>query len=456
MKIAILGAAGVRTPLIVQAMALRQEQLGLDELALMDIDGERLDLIGALTAPLEQAGHLNFHISRTTDARQALAAADFVITTFRVGGIESRVVDERVPLELGYLGQETTGPGGFAMGLRSIPVILGYVKLMEEVCQQAWLVNFANPAGMLAEAVLRGAGWQRVVGICDAPSSMARVAAALTGADESDIFLDYFGLNHLGWVRAVVHNGRDYLPQFLEMLQGMGSFPGLPFEPRFLATLGIIPNEYLYYYYHSQEAVRNILNAEQTRGESIAALNHQLFDELRRLNAAGDSDGMQAAYQAYIETRGQSYMVKETGRSHDLQEFPPEVIEAIGGEGYAGVALDLVESLNGAGSRQMILNIPNRGAIHGLGAIDVVEIPAFVGRDQIHPLAVGDAPSQCLGLIQQVKAYEQLTIRAALEGSYSLALEALIVHPLVRDAHAARLILEGYIHRHGALFPPLH
>ena len=298
MKITILGAAGVRTPLIVRAMALRQEQLGLDELALMDLDADRLDLIGALTEPMEQAGQLNFHISRTTDARQALASADFVITTFRVGGIESRIVDERVPLDLGYLGQETTGPGGFAMGLRSIPVILDYVKLMEQVCPQAWLVNFANPAGMLVEAVLRATGWQRVAGICDAPSNMARVAAALTGAPEPDIFLDYFGLNHLGWVRAVIHKQRDILPQFLEILQTIGPFPGLPFDPHFLITLRMIPNEYLYYYYHSQEAVKNILNAGQTRGESLAALNHQLFDELRRLKSGGDIDGMQATYQA--------------------------------------------------------------------------------------------------------------------------------------------------------------
>jgi 6-phospho-beta-glucosidase len=455
MKITILGAAGVRTPLIVRAMAFRQEQLGLDELALMDLDADRLGLIGALTEPMEQAGQLNFHISRTTDARQALASADFVITTFRVGGIESRIVDERVPLDLGYLGQETTGPGGFAMGLRSIPVILDYVKLMEQVCPQAWLVNFANPAGMLAEAVLRATGWQRVAGICDAPSSMARVAAALAGAPEPDIFLDYFGLNHLGWVRAVIHNQRDYLPQFLEMLQTIGSFPGLPFDPRFLITLRMIPNEYLYYYYHSQEAVKNILNAGQTRGESIAALNHQLFDELRRLKAGGDVDGMQATYQAYIEKRGQSYMVKETGRSHNPRDFTPEVAEAIAGEGYAGVALNLIESLKGAKPRQMILNVPNRGAIHGMGSDDVVEIPAFVGHDQIRPLAVGEVPAQCLGLIQQVKAYEQLTIQAALEGSYNLAVEALIVHPLVRDASAARQILDGYIQRHGQNFPPL-
>jgi 6-phospho-beta-glucosidase len=454
MKIAILGAAGVRTPLIVGAISQRQEQLGLEELALMDIDGDRLDLVGCLTDAIQQPGQVKFHISRTTDASQALASADFVITTFRVGGIESRIVDERVPLELGYLGQETTGPGGFAMGLRSIPVILETVRLMERLCPQAWLVNFANPAGMLAEAASR-AGWQRVVGICDAPSSMARVAAALVGSTPDEVFLDYFGLNHLGWVRAVIHHGQDLLPGFLEMLQGLGSFPGLPFDPRFLAGLGMIPNEYLYYYYASQQAVENILRAGQTRAEALAELNQRLFASLHDLRAQGDFESMPPLYEAYLEKRGQSYMVSETGKSHDLDVLPAAVSQALVGEGYAGVALDLIEALSGNRPRQMILNIPNRGAIAGMGAQDVVEIPAYVGRDLLRPLAVGKAPAQCLGLIQQVKAYEQLTIQAALEHRYLLAWQALTIHPLVRDAQGARLILDGYIARHGALFPRL-
>ena len=455
MKITILGAAGVRTPLIVGAIAQRQEQLGLDELALMDIDGERLELTGRLTDALERRGSVKFHILRTTDSIQALDGADFVITTFRVGGITSRVIDERVPLELGYLGQETTGPGGFAMGLRTIPVILDYVRQMEKLCPQAWLVNFANPAGMLAEAVVRGAGWQRVVGICDAPGSMARVAAALAGAPVDQIYLDYFGLNHLGWVRSILHHGRNLLPGFLEMLQSTGPFPGLPFEPRLLATLGMIPNEYLFYYYSGKQAVENIQRAGQTRGEAIAALNGRLFGELKRLKEAGDLDGMLPVYETYIEKRGETYMVNETGHVHAAEDLPPELAGALGGEGYAGVALDLIESLSGKQPRQMILNIPNHGAITGMGAEDVVEIPAYVAYDLVKPLAVGELPVQCLGLMQQVKAYEQLTIKAALEHAYDLALQALIIHPLVRDAQAARAILDGYIARHGNNFPAL-
>jgi 6-phospho-beta-glucosidase len=359
-----------------------------------------------------------------------------------------------VPLELGYLGQETTGPGGFAMGLRSIPVILETVRLMERQCPQAWLVNFANPAGMLAEAA-SGAGWQRVVGICDAPSSMARVAAALVGSPPDEVFLDYFGLNHLGWVRAVIHRGRDLLPGFLEMLQGLGSFPGLPFDPRFLASLDMIPNEYLYYYYASNQAVENIRRAGQTRAEALAALNQRLFAGLRDLQTRGDFEGMQPLYESYLEKRGQSYMVNETGQAHDLEDLPAAVSEALNGEGYTGVALDLIEALSGGRPRQMILNIPNRGAIPGMGPQDVVEIPAYIGRDLLRPLAVAEIPAQCLGLMQQVKAYERLTIQAALEHSDALAWQALTIHPLVRDARGARLILDGYIARHGALFPRL-
>ena len=167
----------------------------------MDIDAERLEVIGSLTNLLEKDAH--FKITRTTEPRLALQGADFVITTFRVGGIASRVIDEQAPLKRGILGQETTGAGGFAMGMRSIPVLLDYVHQMRELCPQAWLINFANPAGMLTEALGRAAHWERAVGICDAPSSMQRVAAAVLGVPRDEVYLDYFGLNHLGWVRSV-------------------------------------------------------------------------------------------------------------------------------------------------------------------------------------------------------------------------------------------------------------
>lgn len=454
-KIAILGAAGLRTPLILQAILLRQSSLGLAELALMDIDAEHLDLIAALTAPLEAANPPRFRMTRTTTLEEALQGADYVITTFRVGGMAGRAIDERVALNHGVLGQETTGPGGFAMALRTIPVLLDVVQKMAHLCPQAWLINFANPAGLLAEAVVRVGGWRRSVGICDAPHTLRRALAALLSAAPEQVMLDYFGLNHLGWIRRVLYQGEDHLPRFLELIRQLDSVPGLPFDATLINTLGMIPNEYLYYYYHTRQAVENILQAGISRGEQLAAWNESLFAQLSALRASEDYEGMLRAYQAYLKQRGATYMVNESGQAHNLEQLDQALAESLSSEGYAGVALDLIEALNGKETRQMILNLPNQGAIHGMAGEAVVEIPAWVSAGLIQPLSVGDIPTHCLGLMQQVKAYEQLTIEAAVQGSYAKALTALTLHPLVPGVEVARQILDEYIQRHGDLFPPL-
>ncbi len=454
-KLTIIGAAGLRTPLILQAVLLRQSKLELSELALMDIDAERLELIAALTAPLEAANPPRFRIQRTTNLDLALQGADYVITTFRVGGMNARAVDERVPLNHGVLGQETTGPGGFAMGLRTIPVLLAVAEKMKSLCPQAWLVNFANPAGMLAEAIIQAGGWQRSVGICDAPHTMRRALAALLGTSAENLFLDYFGLNHLGWIRRVLYQGEDYLPRLLELIRQLDSVPGLPFSPTLISSLGLIPNEYLYYYYHARRAVENILHAGISRGEQLAAWNESLFAELASLRAQEDYEGMQRAYQAYLNKRGQTYMVSESGQAHSLEQLDAALVEALSTEGYAGVALDLIEALSGGTKREMILNLPNQGAISGMDADAVVEVPVWVSKGALQPLTVGNIPQHCLGLMQQVKAYERMTIEAAVEGSYVKALTALTLHPLVPGYEVAKSILDEYLQRHGELFAAL-
>jgi len=455
MKIAIIGAGGVRTPLLVQAVLIRRERLGADELAVMDIDSERLDLMRQVTLPLEEASRGVLRLSYTTSAREALHEADFVITTFRVGGMESRVIDERVPLARGVLGQETTGPGGFAMAMRTLPVLFEYLAQMRELCPNAWLVNFANPAGLLTEALRGAGGWKRAVGICDAPSGMRRAAAALLGTTAEHVHFGYFGLNHLGWVRSLVYRGEDVLPRFMVMLREGASMPGLPFDSAFVARLGMIPNEYLYYYYHSREAVANILRGGETRGEYLVRINQGLFTALRDASARHAVAEMVAAYGAYMHQRGHTYMASETGHTDLLAKADPAVVAALAAEGYAGVALDLIEGLRGSAPREMILNIPNEGAIQGMASGDVVEIPAAVSADSIRPFTVGDVPGHCLGLMLQVKSYEQLTIRAALEHSHGLAVSALALHPLVGDVPTARLLVDEYREKHGALFPDL-
>ncbi len=252
MKLTIIGAAGVRTPLIIDEIINRQDRIGITELCLMDIDSERLELIAAVTAAGESSNRLRFSINRTTDAIKALSGADYVITTFRVGGIESRVIDERVPLDLGIIGQETTGPGGFAMGLRSIPVLADYARLMQQYCPDAWLINFANPSGMMTEALQNYIHFDKAIGICDGPTGVINVAAQVLGVSANEIYAEYFGLNHLGWFKSINTGQVDRQPELIQMLVSAGGVPGLDIDPGLIASLKMIPNEYLFYYYHSQ------------------------------------------------------------------------------------------------------------------------------------------------------------------------------------------------------------
>jgi 6-phospho-beta-glucosidase len=248
MKLTFIGAGGVRTPLVIQSLIHFQERLPLERVCLMDIDAERLDLIRlASKSQLEQKA--GFAVEWTTDPHRAIEGADFIVTTFRAGNLESRVIDEKVPLKYGVLGQETTGPGGFAMALRTIPVMLEYVALVRRLAPQAWLLNFTNPAGMVTEAITRAAGFERAVGICDNPAAMLRAAAASLGAKPEDLFPEYYGLNHLGWLRSLYWNGKDQAPDLIRAIKaGRLRLEGLPFHPELVAALDAIPNEYLYFY----------------------------------------------------------------------------------------------------------------------------------------------------------------------------------------------------------------
>ncbi len=455
MKIVIIGGAGVRTPGIIESFYRRQNKIEISELCLMDIDEEQLRLMGSLTEELENSGKINFQVTRTIDPAEALENADFVITTLRVGGIESRVIDEKIALENGVLGQETTGAGGFSMALRTIPVLQNYIDIMKKVCPEAWLLNFANPSGILTEFILKKTGWHRAVGICDGPSSMRHYAARLLGANYNEIYLDYFGLNHLGWVRRVLFNGKDLLPLFIKEINDGSLSEELPFSKTLINTLGLIPNEYNYYYYYAKKAVDNIRKAEQTRGEQIRGLNDELFKDLNNLN--GKTQELQLRYQKYQLDRWNTYMKAETGRSlkNSSKIINLEDIKKQAEEGYAGVALDLIEGLSNNASRTLILNTTNEGAIDGIDFDATVEIPVYVGKNLIRPMNVGHIPTHCLGLMNQVKHYEQMTIEAAVSKSYEIAVSALTLHPLIADEDLAKKIIDDYSIAHGEYYPKL-
>lgn len=454
MKITIIGAGGVRTPLMLKSVLVRQEQLGLTELALMDADAEHLELIRALSIPVLKEGKAAFRVLWTTDIREAIRDADYVLTTFRVGGIASRVVDEQVPLLYGVLGQETTGPGGFAMALRTIPPILEYVEQVQTLAPDAWIINFTNPAGLVTDAIINWAGFQRAIGICDNPPTMHRAIASFLNARPDEVFLEYFGLNHLGWVRAVHYQGLDILPVLITEVKRLGEMLDLPFDPGFIEALGMLPNEYLYFYYRNREAVEHILQAGQSRAQQIAPLNQQLFEKLQRIHRAeGSVAEMEAAYREYLYGRHATYMSIETGSKIHEALAATELGEAA--EGYAGVALEVISCLSGGKTGVLVLNVPNRGAIVGMEERDIVEVPCYLTRGLVRPMAIGSIPDHALGLMKRVREYERLTVEAGVTGSYSTALKALALHPLVPDYAVARQILDDYIEQHGGLFPKL-
>lgn len=447
MKLVIIGAGGFRTPLLVKALHQKFLDLGISQIVLYDTDQERQKLVNNLIAYAVPDEIMQNNIRISGNARDALRGADFVITTFRAGGMEGRILDERIPLKYGILGQETTGPGGFSMAMRSIPVMLDYVELMRQVCPDAWIINFANPSGLMTEAVLKLGKWDKVIGICDGPESVRLFAAGMMGVDEAAVQLDYFGLNHLGWVRKVLINGMDILPNFISQLEDQSRMPGLPFSGWLLRTLEMIPNEYLYYYYYRSTAVNAILQEEKTRGEYLHAQNTRLEKALVKLQSENRFADMWETYWEYLNERSHTYMQYASDKPR--QETKEE--EHLG---YANVAYRVIHGLI-SGKVNTLVNVQNQGAVSGMNDDDVVEIPVLLSAGQITRSQIGAIPEHALALMQQVKRYELSVIDAIKEHSYSKCLQALAFHPLVMDEALARKILDDYVKAFRDQYPVL-
>lgn len=446
MNLTIIGGGGVRTPLLVNGLLNRLRELPVKQLVLYDSDPEKLRIIGTLAIHLAQKRQTTLQIECTTDIRRAVAGADFIYTAIRVGQESGRVMDERIPLRYGVLGQETTGPGGFAMALRTIPAMLEYARIIEAEAPDAWVINFTNPAGLITEALLKHTNL-RVIGICDAPSSLQAGIARFLNLPADHLRINYFGLNHLGWINSIQANGTDLLPELLAQYDSFTkTFPHMAcFSQELIQQLQLLPNEYLYYYYYREEAVSHILNSTHTRGEQIVQLNHDLMNQLHDCLAQGDLEQATAVYHATMQQRNSTYMSNETGKSHE--EIPLEA------DGYEGLAMSILSTISGNVPKTLILNVRNNGAIAELRPDDVVEVPCLLDRNGPLPLAVGPLPSRVVGLVQSVKEYELLTVSVAVNGSYEDALLALTVHPLVGSHTLAKKILDDYLDLHHLHLP---
>ncbi|MCC7208613.1 MAG: 6-phospho-beta-glucosidase [Anaerolineae bacterium] len=451
MKITVLGGGGVRTPLLVAAVMRRAARISLTELCLMDIDAEKLRLAGQLSRLVGKLLGSDLAITTTTDARAALAGARYVITSIRVGGEAGRVLDERIALKHGVLGQETTGPGGFAMALRSIPALLGYARLIDEVSPGAWMFNFTNPAGLATQA-LSDSGFRRTVGICDGANSAQHAAAHFLGVDAKELRAEVFGLNHLSWARRIWHNGVDVLPRLLADPAFIAGSSMNIFAPALIEATGMWMNEYLYYYHEADQAVRAIQADEMTRGEEVRALNGRLLEQLRAIDIESQPDAALRFYHAYNNRRSATYMHYARADAPTMDEAddaaPTGTFDAAEGEGYAGVALDLIEAMERNETLYTAVNVPNAGAIASMRETDVVEVSCVVDRDGVRPLAIGRIPDAQDALMRSVKHYERLTVEAALTGSRRTAILALVAHPLVLSYSLAEKLVDAYLDAH--------
>jgi 6-phospho-beta-glucosidase len=423
-KIAIIGGAGVRTPLLVNG--LTQSDLPIDDIGLFDTDQARLRVIGALAADFAPAVRLH------DEARSCVAGADFVLLSIRVGGIAARARDEAVAFAHGIAGQETVGPAGFAMAMRTIPHAIEYARLVEREAPSAWIVSFTNPVGIVSQAVMSATG-AHLVGICDTPTELYEDVAHALGVESTRCAFDYFGLNHLGWLREVYVDGEPSLyriwsrPDVLERI-----YRAPLFDAKFLERLHLLPTEYLYYYYCADRALANMKNAGRTRGQVIQELNDRLFADL----AGGrDSTARRRVYEDYIAARSAGYMQIESGAGHPIAASPWAALT-----GYDKIALSVVRAIHFDARAVIPLNILNRGTIGELADDDVVEVPCVVGADGPQPAGVIRVPPAARDLIARVKDYERLTITAADSRSQSDIERALAANPLVRNAdQAARL-----------------
>lgn len=433
MKLAILGGGGFRVPLVYGALLRDTSDVRIDQVALHDIDESRLAAMGHVLSQMAEGVDGAPPVTATTDLDSALDGADFVFSAIRVGGLEGRIRDERVALDLGLLGQETTGPGGVAYGLRTVPVAVDIAEQVARRSPRAWVINFTNPAGMVTEAMQAVLG-ERVVGICDSPIGLVRRAAAVLGADLSQLRVDYVGLNHLGWLRGLWRDGRDLLPDLLADPAALARLEeGRLFGADWIQTLGALPNEYLYYYYYTREAVASIRAGARTRGEFLLDQQSAFYRDV----ATRPRHALQE-WQRVRAERDATYM-KESRAGDDARD-----VAGVDAGGYEGVALALMAAIARGEQTTMILNVRNGSAVPGLPAEAVVEVPCTVDAGGPRPVGTGALAGEQLGLVQQVKAVEQLTIEAARSGSVSSALRALAVHPLVDSVSTARVLLEGY------------
>jgi 6-phospho-beta-glucosidase len=471
MKLAILGGGGVRIPLFVRGVLSRPGE-SFREICLFEPDQARRETIGRLAVEVAAAlGHRDV-VTVTPDVEEAFTGADFVFSAIRVGGDRGRLIDEEVALRRGLVGQETTGPGGCAMALRTIPVVLSYCELLSTCSPGAVLINFTNPAGLITQAI-SAQGKVRAVGVCDTPSgAIADLADFVTGGparadpgQASRIKARYGGLNHLGWITSFEVDGAEVIGELIgrfgELRQAKEHLA--PFDEHMVRRVGAIPTEYVYYYYDSRRYIDGVRRNGSSRGEDVLGLNAELLTAIGKAFADGDVHAAWSAYASLLGVRHDTYMKTDTRGASGQAEARaawaaagsvPIEAEELGG--YEGLALRVIDGLAGRRASDVIVNVQNDGALDFLEPGDIVETAARVDADGLTQLPAADLPGSCRSLVLAVKEYERGIVQAAMTGDAGLAAVSLAQHPLVPGITAARELITEYIDEHGEYLAYLH
>lgn len=407
LKVVVIGGGSSYTPELIEGLISRHSELPVSELWLVDIEEgrEKVNIISELAKRMLKHKGLHIDIKVTLDRRLALKDADFVCSQFRAGCLEGRIRDERISLKYGMIGQETNGLGGFANACRTIPVTLQICQEMEELCPNAWFLNFTNPSGMVTEAILKYTKI-KAIGLCNVPVIMEKGISKILNASEGEFIMQVAGLNHLIWARKVLYQGDDKLGFIIsEILRGNdplvpSNIPPFEWPDDILRKMGMIPCAYLRYYYMSDDIMKQEqaeANGEGTRGEVVKAMEKRLFDIYK--NPA-------------------------------LEEKPNE-LEKRGGQYYSEAACELMASIYNNKRKIMHVNTRNNGAISGLPDDCVVEVSSIITKNGPLPLNVEPFPDDTLRLIQLMKEFETLTVEAAVKGDLVAAKRGLILNPIV-------------------------
>ncbi len=426
LKICVIGGGSSYTPELIEGFIESWAELPVGEIALMDIDPRRLEIVGGLARRMVQASGCPIRLETTTERSAAIQGADFVISQIRVGGMAARILDEKIPPQFGVIGQETTGPGGFAKALRTIPVALSIAADIADLAPGAFFLNFTNPAGLITEALQRFAQ-VRTIGLCNLPIGAEMRISEMLGVDRRSLQLDWVGLNHLNWIRGASLDGQNiwsevFARELEEARQRGASGAGADdwdFSAPVLEALGKIPCGYLNYYYHHDQILNKQRRASRTRGEEVREIESRLLE-----------------------------MYQDPG----LKE-KPALLEQRGGAYYSKVAVSLISAIANDKGEVHIVNTRNQGAIPDLPEDVVVEVPCRVGAGGARPLPAGRMPPEIGGLVQAVKAYEELTAEAGAHGDRQKALQALLAHPLVPSFEAAQGLLDALLKAHRNYLP---